>query len=111
MADLETARKIALSQPEAEEFDHFGRPAFRIRRKRVFATLWPTENRMMVKLSMIDQSVFNAFDPTIFYPVPNKWGLKGATFVELSKVRLDMLEDAIHTAWETANSKTIKTNK
>src|SRR5579872_2244669 len=108
MAYLETARKIALSQPEAEEFDHFGRPAFRIKKKRVFATLWPKENRMMVKLSLIDQSVFNSFDPGVFYPVPNKWGLKGATFVELSKVRQDMLEDAIHTAWETANQKKIK---
>jgi hypothetical protein len=103
MVELETARQIALSQPEAEEFDHFGRPAFRIKKKRVFATLWPVENRMMVKLTLVDQSVFNAFDPNIFYPVPNKWGLKGATFIELAQVRPDMLEDAIHTAWETAN--------
>jgi hypothetical protein len=111
MPDLETARQIALSQPDAEEFDHFGRPAFRIHKKKIFATLWPDENRMMVKLSLIDQSVFNTFDPAIFYPVPNKWGLKGATFVELSKVRQDMLEDAIHTAWELANFKPSKTNK
>jgi hypothetical protein len=105
MADLETARQIALSQPDVEEFDHFGRPAFRIKKKQVFATLWPNENRMMVKLTPVDQSVFHSFDPTIFYPVPNKWGLKGATFVELAKVRRDMLEDAVHTAWETANVK------
>jgi hypothetical protein len=111
MADLETARQIALSQPEAEEFDHFGRPAFRIKKKTVFATLWSGENLMMVKLSLIDQSVFNSFDPAIFYPVPNKWGLKGATFVELAKVRMDMLEDAIHTAWETANLKSTKSKK
>lgn len=108
MVTLETARLIALSMPEAEEFDHFSRPAFRIKKKKVFATLWPVENRMMVKLSPIDQSVFNAFDPAIFYPVPNKWGLNGATFVELSKVRLDMLNDAITTAWKTASIKTSK---
>ena len=108
MVTLETARQIALSMPEAEEFDHFGRPAFRIKKKKVFATLWPVENRMMVKLSPIDQSVFNAFDPAVFYPVPNKWGLNGATFVELSKVRLDMLQDAITTAWETVSVKTSK---
>ncbi|MFB9842854.1 MmcQ/YjbR family DNA-binding protein [Mucilaginibacter ginsenosidivorans] len=111
MTDLETARKIVLAQPETEEFDHFGRPAFRIKKKRVFATLWPAENRMMVKLTPIDQSVFNSFDPAIFYPVQNKWGLDGATFVELSKVRLDMLEDVIHTAWETANTKPTKNKK
>ncbi|MEO6851073.1 MAG: MmcQ/YjbR family DNA-binding protein [Mucilaginibacter sp.] len=108
MVELEDARQITLSQPETEEFDHFGHPAFRIKKKTIFATLWPAGNRMMVKLSPIDQSVFHSFDPSIFYPVPNKWGLGGATFVELSKVRRDMLEDAIHTAWETANSKTKK---
>lgn len=111
MADLETARQIALAQPDVEEFDHFGHPAFQMKKKTIFATLWPAENLMMVKLSLIDQSVFNSFDPSVFYPVPNKWGLKGATFVELAKVREDMLEDAIHTAWETANSKSTKNKK
>lgn len=105
MIDIETARKIALSLPDTEEYDHFGRPAFKISGKRTFATLWPAELRIMVKLSLIDQSVFNSFDSTIFYPVPNKWGLKGATFIELSKVRSDMLTDAISTAWETALKK------
>ncbi|HTD99136.1 MAG TPA: MmcQ/YjbR family DNA-binding protein [Mucilaginibacter sp.] len=108
MIDIETARQIALSLPGTEEYDHFGRPAFKITGKRTFATLWPPEHRMMVKLSLIDQSVFHSFDPTIFYPVPNKWGLQGATFVELSKVRLDMLTDAITTAWQTAQIKTSK---
>jgi hypothetical protein len=111
MVNIEQASEIALSQPDAEEFDHFGRPAFRIKKKRVFATLWSAENRMMVKLTPMDQSVFNSFDPAIFYPVPNKWGIAGATFVELNKVRQDMLEDAIHTAWETANAKPTKNKK
>jgi len=108
MISIETARQIALSLPDTEEYDHFGRPAFKIKGKRTFATLWPLEQRMMVKLSLIDQSVFHSFDATIFYPVPNKWGLQGATFVELSKVRLDMLTDAITIAWQTASVKTSK---
>lgn len=105
MVDIETARQIALALPDVEEYDHFGRPAFKRTGKRTFATLWPAENRMMVKLSLVDQSVFHSFDPSVFYPLPNKWGLKGATFVELSKVRPDMLDDAIATAWETASLK------
>lgn len=104
MVDLETARQIALSFPGTEEKDHFGMPSFRVN-NRIFATVWVKENRMMVKLLPIDQSVFNSFDLTIFYPVPNKWGLKGATFVELSKVRRDMLEDALSLAWEAAAGK------
>jgi len=105
MVDLETAREIALSLPGSEEKPHFGIPSFRVN-NRIFATLWVNHNRMMLKLPLIHQSVFNAFDPAVFYPVPNKWGHQGSTFVELSKVRRDMLEDALHLAWEAVVSKT-----
>ena len=98
MVDIETARQIALSLPGTVERDHFGMPSFRAN-NRIFSTLWVKELRMMVKLSPIDQSVFNSFDRSVFYPVPNKWGLKGATFVELAKVRRDMLEDALNIAY------------
>jgi len=101
MVTTDTARQIALSFMGTVEQDHFGRPSFRVNGK-IFSTLWLKENRMMVKLSPIDQSVFNAFDPTIFFPVPNKWGLGGATFVELDKVRKDMLTDALTIAWTAA---------
>ena len=98
MVDIETARQIALGLSGTVEHDHFGKPAFKV--KRIFSTLWIPERRMMVSLSPIDQSVFHSFDPTVFYPVPNKWGLKGATFVELDKVREDMLRDALTLAWK-----------
>jgi hypothetical protein len=98
MVDIETARQMAMALPGTGEKDHFGIPSFRAN-NRIFSTLWVKENRMMVKLPPIEQSVFNSFNPDVFYPVPNKWGLKGATFVELSKVRPDMLEDALSVAW------------
>jgi hypothetical protein len=104
MVDLDTARQIALSLPGSIEQDHHGRPSFRAN-NRIFATLWQPENRMMVKLSPIDQSVFHAFDATVFFPVPNKWGLGGATFVELAKVRRDMLEDALNIAYNAVIEK------
>jgi hypothetical protein len=107
MVDIEAARQIAMALPGTEERDHFGRPSFRAN-NRIFSTLWLPENRMMVKLPPIEQSVFSSFDPAVFYPVPNKWGLKGATLVELSKVRQDMLEDALSVAWQDVISKKTK---
>jgi len=104
MVDLEIARQIALSLPGAIEQDHHGRPSFRAN-NHIFATLWEPQNRMMVKLSPIDQSVFHSFDPTVFFPVPNKWGLKGSTFVELEKVRQDMLKDALNIAYQAVMEK------
>ena len=105
MVDIDTARKMAMALPGTEEKDHFGIPSFRVK-NRIFSTLWIKENRIMVKLSAIDQSVFSSFDETIIYPVPGKWGPMGYTFFELSTVRRDMLEDALRTAWETIITKT-----
>lgn len=104
MIDIETARQIALALPGTTEHLHFDKQAFKAN-KRIFATLWEKERLVMVKLSLIDQSVFSSFDPEIIYPVPNKWGLQGCTFIELNKVPLEMLKDALHTAWQTINTK------
>lgn len=104
MVEPEAARQLALSLPGTIEQDHFGKPSFRVN-NRIFSTLWVKEQRMMVKLSPIDQSVFGSFDHEIFYPVPNKWGLQGATFVELSKVPVEMLKDALSVAWENASKR------
>ncbi len=104
MIDTETARQIALALPGTTEHPHFDKQAFKAN-KRIYATLWKKERRVMVKLTLIDQSVFSSFDPTIIYPVPNKWGLQGCTFIELDKVPREMLADALHTAWKTVMAK------
>lgn len=101
MISIDTVRQFVLSLPGTEEYDHFGKPAFRAN-KRTYSTFWLPEQRVMVKLSLIDQSVFCAFDASVIYPVPNKWGLQGYTLFELNTVRQDMLKDALTTAWQAA---------
>ncbi len=98
MIDVETARRCALSLPDVEEKDHFGMPSFRLKNK-IFATLWIKDARAMVKLSLVDQSVFCSYDSTVFFPVPGGWGTKGATFVDLTKVRKSMFRDALNAAY------------
>ncbi len=105
MVDIETFRTLALSFPGAEEQPHFHLPSFRFRKK-IYATLWVKENRAMVKLSLLDQSVFCSHDRTIFFPVPGGWGRKGATFVDLGKVRKGMLKDALTVAYNGVALKT-----
>lgn len=99
MVTIEQARKLALSLPEVEEKSHFHIPDFRVKNK-IFATIHTDKNYMMVSLSIIDQSVFCAFDKEVIFPVPGGWGLKGATFINLKKVRKTMLKDALTTAWK-----------
>jgi hypothetical protein len=99
MVDADTFRKLALSFPDTEELPHFEMASFRWRNK-IFATLRQSDGRAMVQLSLTDQDVFCSFDNgTAFYPVPNAWGKKGSTFVNLAIVREDMLADAMGCAY------------
>src|SRR5215207_5952640 len=98
MVRIESFRSMALSFPGAEESPHFELASFRVKKK-IFSTLSEKEHRVMVKLSLVDQSVFCAFDPEIIYPVPGGWGKGGATYVNLKKVKKQMLLDAITQAY------------
>ena len=100
MISVEAARQLALSFPETDEHPHFDRKAFRVKKK-IFATLDEKRKRVMVKLSLTDQSVFCAYDDSIIYPVPGGWGQKGATYIELAKVKKAMFRDALTTAYCT----------
>jgi hypothetical protein len=55
MATVAQARRVFLEQPEAEEKSHMGHPDFRVGGK-IFATLWPTKNIAVVRLSVADQT-------------------------------------------------------
>ena len=96
MVTVETFRKLALSLPEVTEEPHFEKISFRIKKK-IFATYDAKNNRACIKLSLIDQDVFST-DKTI-YPVDNKWGKEGWTFIELKTVHKDLFVDALTTAY------------
>ena len=100
MVSIETVRELALSFPETEEQPHFHLSSFRVKKK-IFCTIHEKDNRIMVKFTPPDQSVFCAFDDKIIYPVPGGWGKKGATFIELSKIKRTMLKDALTVAYCT----------
>jgi YjbR protein len=98
MVSIATVRKLALAFDESVELPHFHLASFRVRKK-IFCTLHEKDKRVMVKLSLTDQSVFCAFDKTVIYPVPGGWGKGGATFIDLKKVKTSMLKDALTTAY------------
>lgn len=109
MVTIETFRQLSLSFPGATEHLHFDRPSFRV--KKIFATLDLKNNRACLMLSEIDQSVFCAIDQSIIYPVPNKWGKGGATYVELKTVSKGMLKDALKQAYYKCIDKKPTVNK
>ncbi|HMU46367.1 MAG TPA: MmcQ/YjbR family DNA-binding protein [Chitinophagaceae bacterium] len=100
MVSIDQARKLALAFPETDEHPHFDRKAFRVKRK-IFATLLEKDKTMNLMLTPEDQSVFCKIDKNIIYPVPNKWGLKGATSVDLKKISISLFKDALTVAYCT----------
>lgn len=100
MVTIHSFRTTCLSLPGAAEVPHFEKASFRVKNK-IFATLDTKNKRACVKLSEIDQSVFCQYDPSVIYPVPNKWGKQGWTFIELTKVNKPILVDALTTAYKT----------
>jgi hypothetical protein len=101
---IDQFRELAISFPEAEEVPHFEIPSFRVKKK-IFATLNIKENRCCVRFNEIDQNVFCSFDSSVIYPVPNKWGKFGWTLINLGKVKIEMLEDALTTSYCTVAPK------
>lgn len=86
--DAASARDLLLALPGITEQAHFNKQAFRGltpkgKPSKIFLTLWVEENRAVLMLDQEAQSELHARHPLIFFPVPNKWGEKGATFVEL----------------------------
>ncbi len=98
MVTAETFRLLCLSFPETVELPHFELTSFRVNKK-IFATFSEEKLRAMLKLSLVDQSVFCLFDKKLIYPVPGIWGKKGCTYFELKELRIDMLKDGLTQAY------------
>jgi len=104
MITIEEFRKLALSFPDVTEEPHFEKTSFRVNKK-IFATLDEKNNRAVVKLSLLDQSVFCSFDKAVMHPVNGTWGGQGWTVIELDKVKRAMLKDAVKAAYQNLSAK------
>jgi hypothetical protein len=91
---------IALSFPGVETTPHFDRTGFKVTGKRMFATYLAVNNTANVFLTPAEQRVFCEIDPAAIYPVPNKWGEKGATTFDLDTIAREVLQEALYTAYK-----------
>ncbi len=96
-------KEMALSFPGTEHKPHFERTGFGITGKRMFATYLPKDNTANIFLTPVEQSVFCQVQPDCIYPVPNKWGLKGATTFVLSKVSKKLVMEALQAAYNSVD--------
>jgi len=89
---------IALSFPEVKEAPHFEKISYRVKGK-IFATIGEKADLICVKLSVSDQDIFCLHDPKIIFPVPNKWGKLGWTYVDLKSISKAMLREILVSAY------------
>jgi hypothetical protein len=104
MISAEEARKLAMSFPGTAERPHFDRASFRVNDKRIFMTLKEDEQIAVLMLTPEDQSLFVKSPDGAVYPVPNKWGINGATIFNLKKVKKSLFKDALTCAWNNKRS-------
>ena len=100
MISLATVRRLALAFEGVEEKPHGDKISFRVKNK-IFATIDVKTNKVVLKLSGIEQSVFSDYNTAIIYPVPGAWGRQGWTMVEMKKVRRDLFTDELTSAYCT----------
>lgn len=103
---------MALSFSGAEQVPHFERIGFKPFGKRMFATYLEKDNTANIFLTPAEQAVFCEMDSPNIYPVPNKWGEKGATTFELNRVEKEIVTEALASAYnEVIQSKQNKAKK
>lgn len=99
MVTIQTFEQIALSFEGTEARPHFNRTAFKVTGKRIFATLHQETESANIVLSKTNQQIYCSFNKSAVYPVPNKWGLSGWTTFELQNVPVELISDALLTAY------------
>ncbi len=98
MVTPEEAHSIALSFEGADEKPHFHRTAFTVNGK-IFATLLAKDGTLNLMFDLQTQFIFCPPDSDIIFPVPNKWGLKGATTINLNKANMRLVKSALKEAY------------
>lgn len=91
---------MALSFPGTEQTPHFERIGFKVTGKRMFATFLSENNTANIFLTPDEQRVFCKMNAANIYPVPNKWGEKGATTFEISKLKKEIIMEALLSAYK-----------
>src|SRR5215471_13445797 len=111
MIDMKTFQGMALSFPHTEQVPHFERRGFKIIGKRMFATYLEKNNTANIFLTPVEQKVFCKIDKANIYPVPNKWGEKGATTFELNAVARELVMEALLSAFNEIIKRKVKGRK
>jgi hypothetical protein len=103
--------RMALSFNGTEQTPHFDRIGFKVVGRRMFATYLEKDNTANIFLTPEEQKLFCEISVQHIYPVPNKWGGKGATTFDLKQVPEEVVMEALRSAYDEAVRGKKKTSK
>lgn len=107
MITPEETKAIALSFEGTAEKPHFHRTAFTVNGK-IFATLLAKDSTLNLMFDVQTQFIFCPPNSDIIFPVPNKWGLKGATTINLKKANKKLVKSALQAAYNLRKEKLLR---
>jgi predicted DNA-binding protein (MmcQ/YjbR family) len=99
MMTAEKFMELVLSFPATTQKPHFERTGLSVIGKKMFANYLARNNTANIFLTPEEQAVFCKMDTDNIYPVPNKWGEKGATTFELDTVPVELIWEALLSAY------------
>ena len=106
MIDEQTVRELALALPQVDEHTHWERPAFRVNKK-IFAIIWPLEQRIVIKLSLSEQARLIGLDSITYSAVEGKWGQQGYTSAQYDNLTSVECDGLLRHSWQRMAPKTV----
>ena len=92
-------REMALQFAGTETVPHFERVGFKVPKRRMFATYLESDNTANIFLTPEEQKAFCKMDKKNIFPIPNKWGDRGATTFILDRVDPSLVREALLSAY------------
>ncbi|MCC6724382.1 MAG: MmcQ/YjbR family DNA-binding protein [Saprospiraceae bacterium] len=95
-------KELALAFPGTEAAPHFDRTAFKVVKRRIFASLHEPSQSANICLTPTEQAEFCEVGGPGVFPIPNKWGQQGWTTFELKDVAEEVMQAAMEAAYGAA---------
>lgn len=99
MINEPTLRQLALALPQVDEHTHWERPAFRVNKK-IFATIWPLQQRVIVKVSLGEQARLIRLDSITYSAVEGHWEQRGYTIAQYDNLSSEECACLLRQSWQ-----------
>ncbi|MCQ6557180.1 MmcQ/YjbR family DNA-binding protein [Paenibacillus mendelii] len=97
MMTAEEVRAFALSLPEAQEQEHWGKPSFRVGKK-IFAVIQEDGLTLTVKTTAEDRMAYTTMDPLTF-SIPASFSNLNYMVVQMNRIDPNELRDLLMLGW------------